>query len=94
MPKTANINLRVNPEVKANAQSLFANFGLSVSDAIQIFLHQSLLVGGLPFEVKQPRYNATTEQTMEEAKDIISGKVQTKMYSSTSELFEDLKKEA
>jgi len=56
----------------------------------------SFLVGGLPFEVKQPiykgykGYNATTEQAMKEAKDIVNGKVQAKTYSSASELFEDL----
>ncbi len=94
MLKTASINLRVNPEVKANAQALFASFGLSVTDAIQIFLHQSLLVGGLPFEVKQPRYNEETEQAMQETRDIISGKVEAKTYTSTSELFEDIDKDA
>ncbi len=92
--KTANINLRIHPEVKANAQALFASFGLSVTDAIQIFLHQSLLVGGLPFEVKHPRYNKETELAIQEARDIMSGKVEAKTYSSVSELLADLEKDA
>ena len=50
MARTANINIRTEPETKAGAEQLFASFGISVSDAINIFLHQSLMVGGLPFQ--------------------------------------------
>lgn len=90
MSKTANINVRIEPEVKANAELLFSNFGITITDAINIFLHQSLMVGGLPFEVKQPRYNALTEQAMQEARDIASGKIAAKSYSSVSEMMEDI----
>lgn len=90
MSKTANINVRIEPEVKANAELLFSNFGITITDAINIFLHQSLMVGGLPFEVKQPRYNALTEQAMQEARDIASGKISAKTYSSVSEMMEDM----
>ena len=90
MAKTANINVRIEPEVKANAEQLFANFGITVTDAINIFLHQSLMVGGLPFEMKQPRYNETTEKAIREARDIAGGKIQAKNYSSVKELMEDI----
>ena len=49
MARTANINIRTEPETKSGAEQLFASFGISVSDAINIFLHESLMVGGLPF---------------------------------------------
>ena len=42
MAKDANINIRIEKEVKSNAEALFASFGITVSDAIKIFLHQSL----------------------------------------------------
>ncbi|MFI3228489.1 MAG: type II toxin-antitoxin system RelB/DinJ family antitoxin [Clostridia bacterium] len=90
MAKTANINVRIEPEVKANAEALFSNFGITVTDAINMFLHQSLMVGGLPFELKQPRYNATTEMAMQETRDIQSGKIQAKSYSSFREVLGDL----
>jgi DNA-damage-inducible protein J len=72
MAKTANIKVRVAPEVKTEAERLFARFGITVTDAINIFLHQSLMVGGLPFEVKLPGYNAKTEAALREARDIPS----------------------
>ena len=93
MAKTANINVRIDPETKSSAEQLFAAFGITVTDAINMFLRQSLMVGGLPFEVKQPRYNAITEAAMQEARDIVSGKIPSKQYTTAHEMMEDLDKE-
>ncbi len=90
MAKTANLNIRVDPEIKSSAEALFSSFGLTVSDAVNIFLHQSLLEGGLPFAVKQPRYNAETEAAMAEARAIAEGKIPAKRYNSVREMMEDL----
>ena len=54
MAKTANINVRIDPETKAGAEKLFARFGITVTDAINIFLCKSIMEGSLPFEMKQP----------------------------------------
>ena len=51
--KTANINDII--------EKLFSSFGITITDAINIFLRKSIMEGGLPFEVKQPRYNAETD---------------------------------
>lgn len=93
MARTANINIRTEPETKAGAEQLFGSFGISVADAINIFLHQSLMVGGLPFEVRQPRFNTETEAAMQEARDISSGKISAKRYDSARTLLEDLDNE-
>ena len=42
MAKTANINVRIDPKTKASAEQLFSSFGITVTDAINIFLHKSL----------------------------------------------------
>ena len=70
MAKTANLNIRIEPEMKARAENLFRIFGITVTDAVNMFLRQSIMVGGLPFELKQPRYSAATEVVMQEARDI------------------------
>ena len=90
MAKTANLNIRVDPDIKSRAEALFSSFGLTVSDAVNIFLHQSLLEGGLPFAVKQPRYNAETEAAMAEARAIAEGKIPAKRYNTVREMMEDL----
>ena len=61
MAKTANINIRIDPEVKSKAEKLYADFGITLTDAINIFLHKSIMEGGLPFEMKNPHFNKETE---------------------------------
>ena len=90
MPKTANINLRIEPDVKAQAAAVFSSLGISITDAINVFLHASIMEGGFPFQPKQPRYNRETLMAMQEAKDIMAGKVEAKRYSSLSDLLEDM----
>ncbi|MDR0964441.1 MAG: HD domain-containing protein [Clostridium sp.] len=51
---------------------------------------QAVLVGGLPFELKQPRFNTETEAAIREARDIRVGKVQSKIYHSVAEMNADL----
>ena len=90
MPKTANINLRIEPEVKAKADDVFSSLGLSVTDAINVFLHASIMEGGFPFQPKQPRYNRETVMAMQEARDIMAGKVEAKQYRSLHDLLADM----
>ena len=93
MPKTATLNIRIDPETKFNAEKLFRMFGITVTDAVNMFLRQSLMVGGLPFELKQPRYNAETEAAIQEARDIMTGKIKTKVYHSVAEMNADIDEE-
>lgn len=90
MAKTASINMRVNPDVKSQAESVFSSLGMTLTEAVNVFLHKAIMEGGMPFDVRQPRYNATTEAAMREARDIMEGKSQAKGYSSIDEMFSDL----
>ena len=82
--------MHIDPETKNGAEQLFSSFGISLSDAVLIFLRQSLMVGCLPFEMRQPRYNAETEAAIAEARGIMDGSVQTKSFSSLADFYEDL----
>lgn len=48
-PKTSSFQMRINPEVKSQAESIFATYGLTLTDAVNIFIQQSLNAKGLPF---------------------------------------------
>ena len=63
---------------------------MTLPEAVNIFFESSLLVGGLPFEVRLPRFNKETEDAIQEARDIMSGKVESKSYGSARELFKEL----
>lgn len=52
MAKTANINVRVEPEVKHDAENIFAGIGITLSDAVNVFLRKSIKEGGFPFSLK------------------------------------------
>jgi len=58
--KTASVNIRTEPEVKQRIEALFSQFGITISDAVNIFFHQSIMQGGLPFQMQIPEYNAET----------------------------------
>lgn len=90
MAKTANINIRIEPEIKTTAEKIFSSFGITITDAINIFLRKSIMEGGLPFEVKQPLYNLETEAAIKEARAIMAGQIQAKHFSCAHDLFEEL----
>ena len=54
MAKTETLHIRVNETVKKNAEKTLETLGISISEAINMFLCQVQLKGGLPFEVTLP----------------------------------------
>ncbi|MCL1794849.1 MAG: type II toxin-antitoxin system RelB/DinJ family antitoxin [Oscillospiraceae bacterium] len=89
MPKTASINIRLDSEVKKNAENVYSRYGLSLAEAVTVFIHQSCNVGGLPFDLRPPRPNAESLEVMAEAKRI-SRDPSAKGHRDMKALFEDL----
>ena len=79
--------------IKAEANELFSELGIDMSSAVNIFLRQCILHGGLPFKVEVPKFNAETLAAMQEARDIMSGKIQATSYNTTDELLKALNAE-
>lgn len=80
--KSATISSRIQPEIKAEAESILAQLGLSPTEAIRMFYTQITLRKGLPFEVSIP--NPQTEEALRESR---SGK-NLERFGSVDELFE------
>lgn len=53
--KTANLYVRIEPDVKEQAESILSELGIPVSNAIQMYYKQIILHQGLPFDVKLPK---------------------------------------
>ena len=85
MATNETVQARVTAELKADAEAIFAAMGLKTSDAIRLFLQQSVNMGGLPFQPKAKTPNADTIEAM---KEIESG--QGTRYSNAKALFNDL----
>ena len=84
----ATVTVRVDENVKKEAETLFKKIGLNMSTAMNLFLKKCILEQGIPFELKVP--NRETLKAMQETDDILSGKIERKGYNSAEELFEDL----
>ena len=52
--KSANLYVRIEPDVKEQAESILSTLGIPASNAINMFCKQIILQRGLPFEVKIP----------------------------------------
>ena len=87
MEKTATLNLRVNPTVKQRAEDVLMRLGIPMSTAIDIYLNQISLTGGIPFMVGLPNAPSVLNadlMTVEEIHtklqeghdDLLAGKVQ------------------
>ena len=55
MEKTATLNLRVNPIVKEKAEEVLSRLGVPMTTAIDMYLNQISLTGGIPFAVTLPK---------------------------------------
>ena len=65
-------SIKVDPEAWESAKKIFAGYGISVSDAINIFLHKVQKVGGLPFEMRDEDYKEPTkEEILEGLKEAV-----------------------
>jgi len=82
-------SIRMDSDVKKAATELLNDLGLDLSSAVNIFLKQVILQGGLPFQVKYPQYKPEVIAAMEEAKRI-SHDSDVKSYGSFSEALEDM----
>ena len=75
MEKSATLNLRVNPTLKKDSESVLGRLGIPMSTAVDMFLNQIVLVGGIPFSVTLPNAPESIDMTnMDE--DQIHAKIQ------------------
>ena len=86
---TVPTQVRIDEELKKQSMELFAQLGIDMSSAMNMFLKQCVMRGGLPFAVEIPQYRSEVLEAMEEARRI-SKDPNTKRYSSFAEALEDL----
>ncbi len=68
MVSTTMVHVRIDGEIKAQAAETLSAMGLSVSDAVRVFLTRVAAEKQLPFELKVP--NLKTRAAMKEAREI------------------------
>lgn len=88
MSTTTMVHVRVDNETKAQAKEALSAMGLSVSDAVRIFLKRVVAEQAMPIELKVP--NAETRAAMEESRAIV--RAHRARFVTARELFDDLDK--
>lgn len=83
MAATTMLHVRLDAQTKNDAAAALSAMGLSVSEAVRVFLHRVAVEQALPFPIKVP--NATTRAAMEEARSIARAR-----FKTPEALFDDL----
>lgn len=89
---TTPTQIRIDEATKKQAVELLEGLGINLSDAINMFLKQVVLRGGIPFDVRYPEYKPEVIEAMEEARKI-SRDPNTKHYNSFKEALKDIDNE-
>ena len=71
MSTTTPTQIRIDTNTKKRANELFATLGMDMSGAVNIFLNQCILRGGIPFQIEIPKYNKETEEAIAEARRLM-----------------------
>ena len=87
MANSVNVNIRVDPELKRKAEAVYAELGMNLSTALNVFLRSSVRYGGLPFDLRLDAFNAETLNAMD---DVTNKKGISKTFESVDALMEDL----
>jgi DNA-damage-inducible protein J len=86
MGKTAFVNARIEPTIKARAETIFQAIGISASDAVAMFYRQVILRRGLPFDACIPN-----EQTLAAFAELDAGRGEV-VHDSTEQAFDAILK--
>ena len=90
MAATTNISIRMDSELKMQADALFSELGMNITTAFNIFVRQALREGKIPFDISLNRPNRETLAALAEAEKIAKDP-NVKGYTDLDELFRDLK---
>lgn len=63
-PKTATFQMRINPEIKSQVEDIYARCGMTLTDAINVFIQQSINVEGMPMLVTKNSKEAIKQQAI------------------------------
>ena len=86
MPKTS-MSIRLDSEVKEQAQQVFNHFGMDMTTAINIFLRQAIQYQGLPFDVRLDE----NQKLLQVLTDVDQNRNMSQSFESVSDLMEDLR---
>ena len=87
----ANVNIRIDQEIKKQAEAIFKGLGLTPTTAITMFYIQTIRNNGIPFVLKLETPNRETLESINEVEQMEKDhSKRTRIFNSVDELMEDL----
>jgi DNA-damage-inducible protein J len=86
------LHISVDSELKKEVDETLKALGMTTKEAVNIYLHQIILKGGIPFNINIPKYNAETIAAMDEAIKIATDE-KVKGYTNVEDLMNSLESE-
>ena len=73
--ETVNLSIRMERELKEQAENLFSELGMNMTTALNIFVRQSVRQGKIPFEISLNKPNLETLAALREIDDMKAGRI-------------------
>ena len=93
MAKTGTLNIRIEPDLKKEAEETLNELGMNIAEAITVFLKQVVLTDSIPFMIKKPKYTEEMIEAIQEAKEIAKNPDKYKTYKNVADIMEDISKD-
>ena len=85
-------NIRIDDEVKRKSAAIFTDLGMDMSTAVNIFLRQTILHNGLPFDLKLDIPNKETLEAIREVEEMKKNPNMYPSYTNVDKMMKDLLK--
>ena len=87
---TSNINIRIDSDLKKEAEVLFKDIGLTMTSAITVFLKYAVNHDGIPFAMKRNLPNRTTKAAIAEHSEMLKDPESYKRYDSIDDIMSEI----
>ena len=67
MSNSINVTIRMDRNIKQQAEDMFSSFGMNLSTAVNVFIRQSLRLGKMPFSISDPFYSEKNQARLRES---------------------------
>lgn len=85
--------VRINDKIKDEVTPILDDLGLSLSEAINVFLRQVIMTESIPFTIKKTKYSAEMIAAIKEADEMLKNPEKYKSFDNVDDLMEDLNKD-
>lgn len=85
--KDTTLNIKIDKQKKARLEELYANHGMTIEDAVDVFFEKTLTEGRIPFNTMSSKYNKDNITSINKSKNMMPQKAESRYYDSAKEMY-------